>query len=92
MSVLISSAPMVKCSMVISQATYGSMRYGLYTPIKEMLAPGVSKKELPLSTKVLAGALSGGISSCICNPTDLVKVTHTTQRDTNNTEHQNQEH
>ena len=56
------------------QATYGSMRYGLYSPIKEKLAPGVAKRDLPLYKKILAGALSGGISGAICNPCDVVKV------------------
>lgn len=56
------------------QATYGSMRYGFYTPIKELLAPGVEKQDLHLGHKITAGALSGALSSAICNPADLVKV------------------
>ena len=30
------------------QATYGSMRYGFYAPIKDLIQPGVSKKDMPL--------------------------------------------
>ena len=56
------------------QATYGSMRYGLYHPIKERLAPGVAKADLPLHTKILAGGLSGTIAQAIANPCDLVKI------------------
>lgn len=44
-------------------------------PIKAVLAsPGESDKSFPLWKKVLAGSLAGGISSSLCNPTDLVKV------------------
>ena len=39
------------------QCFYGGARYGLYGPIKDFLAPGVPKAELPLSTKILAGGL-----------------------------------
>lgn len=56
------------------QATYGSMRYGFYTPIKELIAPGLSKSEMHLGHKLVAGGLSGALSSAICNPCDLVKV------------------
>jgi len=56
------------------QASYGSLRYGLYTPIKEKLAPGVPKKDLPLGIKILSGALSGAFSSALANPCDLIKV------------------
>lgn len=56
------------------QCFYGGLRYGLYSPIKEGLAPGVEKRDLPLSLKIAAGGLSGTISQAIANPCDLVKV------------------
>ena len=56
------------------QATYGSMRYGFYAPIKEMIQPGVSKQDMPLWAKIVAGGGSGALSSAVANPTDLVKV------------------
>jgi solute carrier family 25 (mitochondrial uncoupling protein), member 8/9 len=56
------------------QCFYGGLRYGLYGPIKEKLAPGVPKKDLPLSLKILAGGLSGTVSQGLANPCDVVKV------------------
>ncbi len=41
------------------QCSYGSLRYGLYAPIRDRLAPGVAKKDLPLPYKILAGGMSG---------------------------------
>ena len=61
---------------LLRQATYGSMRYGLYTPIKTALGipPDTPKAEIPLGMKIVAGALAGAVSSAICNPADLIKV------------------
>ena len=56
------------------QCFYGSLRYGLYAPIKDILAPGVPKNELPLGYKILAGGLSGTLAQAVANPCDLVKV------------------
>jgi len=58
---------------LVRQSTYGSMRYGFYTPIRDMLGiePG---KPVPLWKKIVAGAGSGAIASALANPTDLVKV------------------
>eukprot|EP00940_MAST-03C_sp_MAST-3C-sp2_P000283 g283.t1 len=56
------------------QCTYGGLRYGLYSPIKDVLAPGVAKKDLPLSLKIVAGGISGTLAQAMANPTDLVKV------------------
>ena len=56
------------------QASYGSLRYGLYGPIKDRLAPGVAKQDLPLGYKILAGGLSGTLAQGVANPCDLVKV------------------
>lgn len=56
------------------QCFYGSMRYGLYAPIKNVLAPGVAKEDMTLGTKMLAGGLSGTLAQAVANPCDLVKV------------------
>ena len=53
----------------------GSLRYGLYSPIKDAIGfRGVEKRDIPLWGKVIAGSLSGTFSSIIANPTDLIKV------------------
>merc|ERR1719326_1380087 len=58
---------------LVRQSTYGSLRYGLYGPIKSSLGivPG---QPVPLYKKILAGGSAGAIASAIANPTDLMKV------------------
>eukprot|EP00300_Choanocystis_sp_HF-7_P041832 c8617_g1_i1.p2 GENE.c8617_g1_i1~~c8617_g1_i1.p2 ORF type:complete len:303 (+),score=56.20 c8617_g1_i1:152-1060(+) len=58
---------------LLRQSTYGSLRYGLYTPIKGILGLGTDANP-PLWKKIVAGAAAGAISSAVCNPTDLIKV------------------
>ena len=61
-------------------STSGTLRYGLYEPIKNILGQGgvdpVTGRptDFPLWKKIIAGTASGAISSAMCNPTDLVKV------------------
>ena len=58
---------------LVRQSTYGSMRYGLYGPIKD--AMGIEAgKPASLPQKIAAGGAAGGIASAIANPTDLMKV------------------
>jgi solute carrier family 25 uncoupling protein 8/9 len=58
---------------LVRQSTYGSMRYGLYGPIKGSL--GIKPGEpVPLWKKIVAGGAAGGIASAVANPTDLIKV------------------
>jgi hypothetical protein len=52
---------------LVRQSTYGSLRYGLYTPIKKVLVPD-GKKET-MFTKITAGAVAGAVASAIANPT-----------------------
>ena len=61
---------------LLRQATYGSMRYGLYTPIRNFIGvdPDVPKSEIPIVQKIAAGAGAGAIASFLANPTDLIKV------------------
>jgi Mitochondrial carrier protein len=55
---------------VIRQALYGSMRFGLY-PVFKML---ICKGECDIAGRLLSGMSAGGLSSAICNPTDLIKI------------------
>merc|ERR1719217_704294 len=58
---------------LVRQSTYGSLRYGLYGPIKNSMGitPG---QKVPLWKKIVAGGTAGAIASGIANPTDLMKV------------------
>merc|ERR1719163_546899 len=58
---------------LVRQSTYGSLRYGLYGPIKGTL--GIKPGEpVPLWKKIVAGGAAGGVASAVANPTDLMKV------------------
>jgi len=58
---------------LVRQSTYGSLRYGLYGPIKNSM--GIKAGEpVPLWKKIVAGGGSGAIASAVANPTDLMKV------------------
>jgi len=64
---------------LLRQSTYGSIRYGLYVPLRDALGAdaGVGAGaggQLALGKKVVAGAAAGALASGIANPTDLVKV------------------
>lgn len=61
---------------LVRQSTYGSLRYGLYGPIKNSLGidPKAPKDAIPLWKKIVAGGGAGAIASAIANPTDLMKV------------------
>lgn len=60
---------------LLRQSTYGSLRYGLYAPIRNMLGVDPTRpKEIPMWKKVVAGAAAGAIASGIANPTDLIKI------------------
>lgn len=58
---------------LLRQSTYGSLRYGLYNPIRDMLGvdPG---RPVPFWKKLVAGAGAGALASGVANPTDLLKV------------------
>lgn len=57
---------------LLRQATYGTIKIGLYHGIKRYIAEDV--KDETLATNVLAGVIAGAISSALCNPTDVLKV------------------
>lgn len=58
---------------LVRQSTYGSLRYGLYAPIKNAMGitPG---QPVPLWKKIVAGGAAGAVASAVANPTDLMKV------------------
>lgn len=58
---------------LLRQATYGTLRYGSYEPIKSALGREPDGS-VGIGKKVLAGTITGAFSSALCNPTDLVKV------------------
>lgn len=61
---------------LVRQASYGSLRYGLYAPIRNSLGIDATtpKGEIPLHLKFIAGGLSGASAAFAANPTDLMKV------------------
>ena len=58
---------------LLRQSTYGSLRYGLYAPAKELLAKWAGLQEGP-ALRVAAGSAAGCLSAVVANPCDLVKV------------------
>jgi solute carrier family 25 protein 14/30 len=60
---------------LLREASYSSIRMGLYDSVKVLLAPkGTVKNEFSYWQKLVAGAGSGALGSFIATPTDLVKV------------------
>ena len=59
---------------ILREALYSSTRMGLYEPLKELLAPGVSPSNTSLSVRIIAGGLAGALGALVSNPTDLVRV------------------
>ena len=60
---------------MLREASYSSIRMGLYDSIKILLAPsGTDKDQIRFTHKLMAGAGSGAIGSFIATPTDLVKI------------------
>jgi len=57
---------------VLRQATYGTLKIGLYQGIKRTINTDPQKETL--ASNVFSGVVAGAISSAICNPTDVLKV------------------
>ena len=55
------------------EASYSSLRLGLYEPIKRAIGSG-SGNQTQTWKKFAAGGLSGAIGSAIANPADLLKT------------------
>jgi len=60
---------------MLREASYSSLRMGLYDQCKALVAPNAKDKdEFTLLQKIAAGMLSGAIGASIANPTDLIKI------------------
>lgn len=57
---------------LLRQATYGTLKIGLYHGIKRMITEDPKQETLALN--MCAGILAGAMSSAVCNPTDVLKV------------------
>lgn len=57
---------------LLRSATYGSIRYSIYNPIKQQIDG--SQHNSSTISKIISGSISGCLASAICNPTDLIKV------------------
>lgn len=59
---------------MMREASYSSIRMGLYEPVRNWIDPHNSPKDMSFSTKLVSGLISGGIGNALANPTDVVKV------------------
>lgn len=55
------------------EASYSTLRLGLYEPIKRQMG-ATDPKNTPIWKKFLSGALAGLIGSALANPADLIKT------------------
>lgn len=58
---------------LLREATYSTIRLGMYEPFKEMLG-ATDKANTPLWKKFGAGLCSGSLGAILANPYDLMKV------------------
>jgi solute carrier family 25 protein 14/30 len=58
----------------LREATYSSLRFGLYEPLKQALDTSEGKEELPVIKKVAAGLIAGAGAAAIASPTDLLMI------------------
>lgn len=57
---------------LLRQATYGTIKIGIYHSLKRLMVHDPMDEKL--ITNVFCGIIAGVISSCIANPTDVLKV------------------
>ncbi|XP_057301928.1 kidney mitochondrial carrier protein 1-like isoform X2 [Hydractinia symbiolongicarpus] len=57
---------------LLRQATYGTIKIGLYHGIKRLITK--DPKDETLALNMFAGIVAGALSSALCNPTDVLKV------------------
>ena len=58
---------------LMREATYSTLRLGLYEPLKERFG-ATDPAHTPLWKKLCAGAIAGAIGSAIACPTDVIKI------------------
>ncbi|KAK2719462.1 kidney mitochondrial carrier protein 1-like [Artemia franciscana] len=59
-------------SAVLRQSTYGTIKFGIYYSLKDLIFPGAVDENL--IANICCGILAGSVSSAIANPTDVLKV------------------
>lgn len=59
---------------MLREASYSSIRMGLYEPARNIIAPNTALNDISLWQKIIAGFFSGGVGSAVANPTDLIKI------------------
>jgi len=57
---------------VLRQATYGTIKIGIYHSLKRVISPSVQEEKL--WSNVVCGIIAGVVSSSIANPTDVLKI------------------
>lgn len=58
----------------LREATYSSLRFGLYEPLKAALDTSKGTEELAVWKKVTAGLVAGAGAAAIASPTDLLMI------------------
>ena len=58
----------------LREATYSSLRFGLYEPLKVALDTSGGEEELPVWKKITAGLVAGAGAAAIASPTDLLMI------------------
>ncbi len=59
---------------LLRQASYSSIRMGIYEPIRDLISRGKNPDEINFFERTLAGGSAGAIGIMIANPTDLIKI------------------
>eukprot|EP01130_Rhizamoeba_saxonica_P011586 TRINITY_DN4816_c0_g1_i1.p1 TRINITY_DN4816_c0_g1~~TRINITY_DN4816_c0_g1_i1.p1 ORF type:complete len:262 (-),score=20.34 TRINITY_DN4816_c0_g1_i1:27-812(-) len=59
---------------MLREASYSSLRLGLYSPTKNLCISSTGSDKDSFLVKITAGLVSGAIGSSIANPTDLIKI------------------
>lgn len=59
---------------LLRQASYSSIRMGIYEPIRDAIANGTPTDQISFWKRTLAGGTAGAIGIAIANPTELIKV------------------
>eukprot|EP00954_Amorphochlora_amoebiformis_P028640 1392002-Amorphochlora_amoeboformis.AAC.3 len=63
---------------ILRQATYGTLRIGLYSRAKAYIGIEEGSAKADPLRKMSAGVISGSAAAAICNPTDLIKPSRRT--------------
>jgi len=60
---------------LLRQASYSSIRMGIYEPVRDLIAgKDVKIEDIPFWKRAAAGGTAGAIGIAIANPTELIKV------------------